>query len=264
VLFAFSLYLALTSLAGPAEEQAAAQRLDEIERAYTMTPSDRVEADALALAARMPETTAAGRALVWLGALALQHHQPARAASRFREARRRFPHGEIGALAARGLGDVALTERRWSEAIARYDEARLDASPLLAHELDDKRTIAVRERGRTRFEVACWIVYALALGWFARAVRRWRRAVPVETRFLLPVDAILLAACWGRDPRVWTAMLWITLGSLVLVTAGFADPRPRSHAALDVCAFVLGTAAMIFVGLHHGGALDALRSSVPL
>jgi hypothetical protein len=247
----------LLLLPGVVDEQVADERLAAMERGYAAQPGPVWEAEALRFADEAPGSQAAARALIWAGALALRDGRAAQAGQRFGEARRRFARGELGVLAARGLGDVAMSERHWTAAIARYDEALVDASPLLRHELTEKREMAERERARSWLELVAWLLLVACLVGLIRPLRTYRPELPLEARLLAPVYAVLVAAAWGRDPRAPVAMAWIAVGSLLLVTVAYAARRPGRRAR-DTVTLLIGTVAVIYIGLRRSGVMNAL------
>ena len=258
--FAFSVLFAL--LPASAEQEAMAA-LAEIQRQFAFRSRPMSETAALELAKRWPETEAAGRSLVWLGALALREHRAPVAKVRYAEAYKRFAHGEVAALALRGLGDIALSTRDWSEAIRRYEEAIREASPTLQRELEEKREVASRERFRGAIEAFAWLFVAVCAGWFARAARQWQRRLPREVALLAPVYALLVFVAWGRDPFVPIAMMWIAAGSLLLIGLAFADETRRFSAA-DLAILVCGNSAVIYISLHRSGVIGSLLETLKL
>jgi hypothetical protein len=253
----FSLALQLASVG----EAPLASELDRIEQGYAIQPVQRWTAAAEALIERAPTSQTAGRALVWLGALALRARQLTLADTRFAEARRRFPHGGLAALAARGRGDVAMASGHWRDAIARYDEAMPDADPVVAAELTEKRVLAAREQHRVYAEIVAWIAVALCALGIATPLRRLRWTLPPEARFLAPVYALLIGAAWTRDPHVAQAMLWIALGSLLLATLR-RERSARARSRVDSALLILASAALVYIGVRRADVLDPLTETL--
>ncbi len=246
-----------------ADEPAAAAELQSIREHFPERPRAQSIAALDALAARHPEAPSGARALLWLGDLALRDRLPDEAERRYTEARRRFPTGEIAALGARGLGDAAARRGRWALAAERYQLALDGASPVLALELRQKRAAAITSQHRFFVELSAWFVALGVLAVFARRLFAARRALrlPIETLYLLPVHALLIAACWRRDPGVLRALEWLAGGTLLLVTAAFAAPhsaRPARRLALDGALLVVATAAVFYIALRRGGIIDPL------
>jgi hypothetical protein len=94
----------------------------------------------------------------------------------------------------------------------------------------------------------------VALVW---PLRTYRPELPLEARLLAPIYALLVAAAWGRDPHAPEAMLWIALGSLLLVTLAYPAKRPGRRARNTVT-LLIGTVAVIYIGLRRSGVMNAL------
>jgi hypothetical protein len=248
--------LLVTLLLSPVvvDDAAADARLQAIERGYATTPGLQWERDAERLAIEAPTSAAAGRALLWLGSLAQHDGRDGIATQRYDEVKRRFPTSELAALADRGLGDIALRARRWSDAIARFEAARPDATPVLRYELEEKIQIAHRERSRWHWEIAAWLGFGLCLIGLACPLRSGR-PFAFDVKFLAPIYVVLIAAAWGRDPHVPIAMAWIATGSVLLNGVR----REHEHRRLrDAAMTVMGSACMIYIGLCRANVLGPL------
>jgi hypothetical protein len=240
-------------------DDAANARLQAIERGYATSPSARWERDAERIAVESPSSTAAGRALLWLGSLAQHDGREGIATQRYQEVVRRFPASDLSALAERGRGDLALRGRHWSAAIARFEAARTDATPVLRYELTEKIAIARRERGRWHWEIAAWIGFLLCLVGLAWPLPSWRPSLSFEVKLLAPIYLTLVAAAWGRDEHVPAAMCWIAIGSLLLVGVRRAEAERRVR---DAALIVLGSACTIYIGLFRAGVIGALLETL--
>jgi hypothetical protein len=233
----------------------AARRLAEIQQQFPLRSRAQSIADARRLADEAPGTEAAGRALLFLGGLALEAGAHGEASGWYERAR--GAHVAVRALAERGLGDVAFAERRYGEAMHRYDAAIGDAAPPLRDELRFKRAAAGRMRRGWLGEWAAWLAAAGAL-----LVMWWRRdpgapRVPREVVFVGPVYAIVIAAALGRDPRALPALVGIAAGSLALLWAWGRVPRPgAARALLGPC--LSAQAAVIYAACHRAHLLDAI------
>ena len=239
----------------------AAGELERIKRGLVEEPSGEWPAQAEALVDRWPTTEAAGRALVWLGELAYQANQFDLARERFSQVEKRFPKGEVASLAARGLGDVAFKQGHWREAIRAYEAGlAADPPPLLSDELRQKRQSASREQTRLELEWAAWLALVLFVLWFGPALMTIKPELPVETRMLLPVYAILIGVAWPRDPNVRMAILYLALGSLAIVSIAFGawKATSRSRIVLNGVMLLVANLAVGYIALRRAGIVDML------
>lgn len=216
-----------------------------------------------ALTARHPASPAAGRALLWMGDLAARDHVYDDAERHYSEARRRFPVGEMGALALRGLGDTALARGRFTEAIPLYEAALVGAPRVLAIELQQKRAIAFESRRRFGFEIIAWLLFCGAILYFARRLLQPGVALhwPTEVKFMAPLYLLLVVACWGRDEGVRHALYWLALGSLGLVTLAFL-PAVRRRLTVDGALLTLGNLALFYIAIRRAGIVDVLWTTL--
>jgi hypothetical protein len=218
----------------------------------TMAALDRLADDA-------PDTEASGRALVWLGDLARQGNDIARAEKAYGRAATRG--GDVGRLGERGLGDVALLQHAYRAARTHYDRAARGAPPLLAAELAEKHTLASRLEARRLAAYGCVGVVALALLWFAARIRRRGPplAVPTELIYVLPVYALLVAGSWGLDPNVLHALSWCALSSLVVIAfSALAAMRAPVRPWLHIAVLGAANAALFYTILWRTQLLDPL------
>jgi hypothetical protein len=240
------------------------QALRTIEQQFAVRPRAESEAALVALAGRWPDAPAAGRALIWLGGLALGDGRLDAAADRFATTRQRFS-GELRALAERGLGDVALHRGHFSKAAAFYGAGLSDAeAPSLRFELDEKLALAKRLHRRWLAELAAWLGLVLALAWLGRGLRRPLR-LPAETLYVLPFTALMAALSWPRDHGVFVTLAWLGGGALVICTVAFAgSPAPggRRRLALDLTAATVANLALGYIALRRGGIIDSLTQSL--
>jgi hypothetical protein len=248
----------------PASANEAEAELTRIQTAFAHDPRGSWEANAEALIARWPSSAAAGKALIWLGGLALARRDRLRARVCFGAALQRFPEGELAALAHRGLGDVSFGERHWMAALAEYDEALPQASPLLRYELLEKRAATLTEQRRFLLEVAAWGIASVICSWFAWRSRRQRFRLPPETVWLAPIYILLVMAAWGRDPNVPSALAYFACGSLALVTVAFAGRRQGTTRSLvlEAALVTIGNLAIAYIAIRRAGLIDVLRETL--
>lgn len=262
---AFALMLFAVAAPPPAlvDDAAAEVEYDRVREEFGHVPRARSLAALEAVAAAHATAPASGRALLWLGDLALRDHQGDDAGRHYAEAHLRFPHGEIGALGLRGLGDVAYFQGRYTDAIPLFEAALAEAPPVLAIELRQKRAIAFESRRRFGYEIGAWLVLGLVAAWFCRRALAQRDSLhfPVEAQFLLPLYALLVAACWGRDAGVRHALYWLSLGSLALVTLAFA-PTARRRLSIDAALLTLANLALFYVAIRRAGIVDVLWTTI--
>jgi hypothetical protein len=231
------------------------QQLAEIRKNFSVAALEQ-------LARESPSTEAGGQAAAWRGALALQAHDYDVATRWFTQAA--ASAGEGRRQGERGLGDVALQQRRYGDAEAHYRTASPGATGVLAAELAQKIELAQRLLIRQRLEWTAWLLVCAALGYFV--VRAWRGQgplrPPLEAVYVLPLYALLIAGALGRDPLVVRALILAAVVSLAFVfAAGLAGRRaPPSgklrwlHAALVVAANL----ALFYAVLNRTGLVDSL------
>jgi len=244
----------------PAGDEATARaELEAVRASFAVSPRAESEAALVAIGDHFPSTESGARALLWAGDLATQDKQLLQGRTRYLLVAQRFPRGELHAFALRGTGNVALLEHRWADARDAFAAALADAPPLLAVELREKRALAERERRRFFVEAAAWIAIALALAWFTARLRR-PLALPLATRVVAPVYALVLAAAWGRDEGVFHALLWLAAGSLPLITLALASTAPRAprRALVDGAVLAVANGALFYVALRRSGIVDSL------
>jgi hypothetical protein len=136
--------------------------------------------------------------------------------------------GEAHRLGARGLGDVDMGTRDYGDAIAKYGEAAAGATGVMATELQLKIALAHKLWRRALAEWGAWLaLLALLAGYLVRA-RVWQRPVlefPVEVVYVVPIYALLLVGCYGRDAAVMRALWLMALGSTALIAAAGLSAR---------------------------------------
>jgi hypothetical protein len=211
------------------------------------------------LAAAAPDTDAGARALLWLGDLAREAGDRPRARAAFARVSNR--DGELGRLAARGLGDVALLDGRYGEAQARYQRAHDGAPPLLAAELEQKITLTRRLQLRRAAAVGALALVVAALGWFVTRIRRHgpRLRFPTEVVYVLPIYALLIAGAWGLDRNIFHALILCALSSLIVIAlSAFAAMRAPTAAWLHLTVLSLANAALFYAILWRTDLLDPL------
>jgi hypothetical protein len=222
-----------------------------------------------ALADEAPGTLSGARALVWLGDLWRVEKDAHRAAECYRRAYA-GSDAEVHTRAARGLGDLAMSERKFAAAYRLYSDARASATgAVLTSELDQKIALARKGRRRAFAEWGAWVFVAAAIAgllWRSGFWRRPRLAMPVELLYAVPVYLLFIMACLGRDPQVEAALFMFAPGSLALIgCSGLASQRePPSgvrrvaHAGL----LALATAALLYAACNRAGIVDSLVFTV--
>lgn len=250
------------------DEPTAAARLAELRKEFIGRPKAQSMAALEALANEAPDTAAAARALDWLGDLRRADGDHAGAQAAYARAYRSHdPDGHR--LAARGLGDLAVENGHFTRGEALYREARAGAAGVLALELDQKIANARKSHRRAIAEFACWAFIAAVLAYFLARSRFWQRprlGPPTEALYVVPVYALLIAGCVGRDPAVLHALWLCALWSLALIaTAGLAARRhpPRATTRLaHTLLLVAANAALFYAVLNHAAILDSLFFTV--
>ena len=260
------LLLVLCGLASPLDEATAAAQLAAAEHDFARAGRPATERRLTALAEEWPTTIAGARALVWRGELYVEDRDLPAAKASFLLARSRVPEGELAALAARDLGNVALIERQWQEAIARFDEAARSAPPALTDELRQRKAFAINEVRRDRWELGAWLILLVVVARFVGAAILARRSLgwPREVTFVAPLYALLAVAALRVVPAARATILYAGLGSLALLGLAFAprhDVRRRGRAILDGALLLLATSAILYVASRRAGLLDALGTT---
>ena len=250
------------------DPSAAAARLAELRHDFTARPKAQSMAELARLADEAPDTAAAAQALDWLGDLRRgEGDRDGARAAYGRAYRSSDPDGHR--LGARGLGDLAMEAGRFVRAEALYRQARAGAGGVLALELDQKIGNARKSHRRAVAEWACWALIAAALAYFVARSRVWRRprlGAPTEALYVVPVYALLIAGCVGRDPAVLHALWLCALWSVALIAAAGLSMRRRlpvggariAHATLLVAA----NAALFYAVLNRAAILDSLFFTV--
>ena len=223
-----------------------------------------------ALARDAPGTEAGGEAAAWRGALALAAHDPDGAGAWFALAESAPPGGEARRQSERGLGNLALLQRRYPSALAHYRAAAAGANPVLAEELSQKRALAGRLLVRQRFEWLAWIVWCGSFGYFAARAWRGRGPLrpPLEAIYVLPLYALLIAGAWGRDPLVARALGAAgALSLLSIAVAGLASrraaPGPRLR-WLQAALLVVANLALFYGVVNHSGLWETLKMTAQM
>jgi hypothetical protein len=248
------------------DQTAAAARLAELRIHFVRRPKAESVQALQELVNEAPDTVAAARACNWLGDLWRSDHDDALAAGFYRRAygsHDRSAH----VLAARGLADLALSDRRYRPAYELYREARSQADgEILAAELDQKIVLARRQYRRSLWEYVAWSFVIGTIVWFVTKSRFWRTTPlepPVELIYAAPMYALLIAACLGRDPQVLHALWLAAVWSLALITAsGLAARRAPPAKGLRVLAptalLATSTFALFFAACNRSGIIDSL------
>jgi len=250
------------------DDPSAAARLAELRKDFVGRPKAQSMAALAALADEAPDTAAAARALDWLGDLKRGEDDRAGAEAAYARAyRSRDPEGHR--LAARGLGDLAVESGAFVRGEALYREARAGAAGVLALELDQKIANARKSHRRAIGEWASWAFIAAALAYFLARSRFWRRprlGLPTEALYVVPVYALLVAGCVGRDPAVLHALWLCALWSLALIAAAGLAARRRTPAGgarvAHALILVAANGALFYAVLNHAAILDSLFFTV--
>ncbi len=248
-----------------ADATVAEAELQQIRAQFAERPRQETLAQLESLAGRFPSLEASGRALLWLGDLELGAQKSGPARAHYAEARKRFPRGEIGALAARGLANVALFEGDWDGAVAEIDRALAGASGVLRIELDQKRALAVSAKRRSQGEAIAWTLVGIAFAWFGvRLVKTRQFRLPMISFYLTPVYLLLIGGCWGRDPAVLRALLWLAGGSLAVATVAFAGAPAtgKRRIAADGALLALAHLSLFWIAIRRAGIVDVLWNTV--
>jgi hypothetical protein len=225
-------------------------------------------AELMRLADEAPGSPAAARALDWLADLLRGEGDRAGARVAYERAyRSRDPEGRR--LAARGLGDLTVEEGHFVRAEALYREARDGAGGVLALELDQKIANAIKAHRRAMGEWACWAFILGALAWFVARSRPWqapRLGWPTELIYVVPLYALIVVGCIGRDPAVlhalWMCALWS--GALIAGAGLAARRRPPMGVGRYGHAVVLAAAnlALFYAVCNRAAILDSLFFTV--
>jgi hypothetical protein len=251
------------------DEAAAAARLVELRAGFSHRPKPESMAALDQLARQAEGTSAAARALDWLGDLWRGEHDDGRAAACYRVAYR-SADPEAHLLAARGLADLAMKERDYGRAYVLYREARVHApSEVLRQELELKSALAHKLRWRALAEWAAWAFAVAVIAWLLARSHFWRgpwTGTPTESVYILPLYALIVMACVGRDASVLRALLTTATASLTLVFAAGVSwkrlPPGRSgrwgHSALVAGA----TLAIFYASCNGAGIIDSLLFTV--
>jgi hypothetical protein len=190
------------------DESAAQAQLEAIRAQFTQRPKEQSAAALRALGDEAPDTQAGARALAWLGDLSHLQKDDGVARGFYRRAYASRAGGEAHRLGARGLGDIAVSTRDYPDAVHKYREAATGATGILATELRLKAVLAEKLLWRWLAEWTAWLgILALLAVYLARA-RIWRRPwpqPPLELVYVIPIYALLLAGCYGRDAAVMRA-----------------------------------------------------------
>jgi hypothetical protein len=236
----------------------ASTRLDELRRDFAVRGKAATMAD-LETLSKADSSEAAARASLWLGDLEREAKQLDAAHAAYSRVLGRG--GELGALAERGLGDVALVREQFVEARRHYEAARPGAGPVLGAELDQKIMLVKRLHVRAMAAFAALGVVVLALVWFVMRIvrRKTPLSFPTELAYVLPVYALLLAGGWGRDPHVFHALILCSAASLPLIALS-ALAAMRSPARTWLHLGVVGAAnlALFYVILWRCELIDSL------
>jgi hypothetical protein len=250
------------------DEPGAAARLAELRQGFVGRPKAQSMAALAELADEAPDTAAAARALDWLGDLRRGEGDRAGAQAAYARAyRSRDDEGHR--LAARGLGDLAVEAGGFVRGEALYREARAGAAGVLALELDQKIANAKKAHRRALGEWASWAFVGAALAYFLARSRAWQRprlGLPTEALYVVPVYALLVIGCVGRDPAVLHALWLCALWSVALIaTAGLAARRRPPVGGARVAQTLLllaANAALFYAVLNRAAILDSLFYTV--
>ncbi len=215
---------------------------------------------------------------------ALQSGRDAQARGELATAERAFtvartaPAGSlVRCRASLWAGEVAIVERDYARARSLFDDAAVCDDALLRFQIGDHRRGLAQLAARARLANAAWVALALsllALAWRARAARSWAALRPPgELVYALPVFAALIGACPRAHDDVRAALVFVALGSALLIylsaLASRQSPPKRvtsvaAHAALLVCS----SAAVLYLALDRSDLIGrlwiTLSSSRPL
>ncbi len=252
--------LSANALASPPAEWSASAQLEELRRQF----SNHSRAETLAalheFVERVGAIEAAADALNWMGDLHRQAREEALAKNAFERAYRMPLGGRVHALAARGLGDVAINERDYSLAIVRYGEARRVAglSPILLEELRQKIVLSQRLRTRARIERVAWLAIVSIFFIFVWRARPWQSpGLPTELLYALPVLALFNLGGWGQESNVRFALALGSGFALVLIaTSGLAARRAPLPRALHALLLFCSSSALFYVVLCRADLMD--------
>ena len=104
---------------------------------------------------------------------------------------------------------------------------------------------------------------------FSSLTRFWRRPPlgwPTEALYVVPVYALLVAGCVGRDAAVLHALWLCAIWSLALIAAAGLAARRHPPAGTDRVAHALilvaANGALFYAVLNHAAILDSLFFTV--
>jgi hypothetical protein len=251
------------------DESAAQVRFDKIRLEFTQRPKEQSVAELVKLGDEAPDTQAGARALAWLGDLSHLQKEDAIAVGFYRRAYDSRAGGEGHRLGARGLGDVDMGTRDYGDAVDKYREAAAGATGVMATELGLKIELAKKLRRRALFEWAAWIGLLLLLVAYLVRARVWLKPVlefPVEVVYVVPIYALLLAGCYGRDPSVLHALWIVALGSTALIAAAGLSMRREPALGLRRWGHVLllaaANVALFYAACNRAMIIDSLFFTV--
>lgn len=251
------------------DESAAMARLDKIRLEFTQRPKEQSVAELVKLGDEAPDTQAGARALAWLGDLAHLQKEDAIAVGFYRRAYDSRAGGEGHRLGARGLGDVDIGTRDYGDALDKYREAAAGATGVMATELGLKIELAQKLRRRALGEWGAWIGLLLLVTAYLLRARVWRRPVlefPVEVLYVMPIYALLLAGCYGRDEAVMRALWIIALGSTALIAAAGLSARRVPPLGLrrwlHVLVLAAANVALFYAACNRAMIIDSLFFTV--
>jgi hypothetical protein len=246
------------------DEAQAAARLAEIRARFSTRDKGASMADLQLLAREAEGTESGGRTQVWLGDLLHQAGTNERARE-FYLAAAGNASAEVRRLGERGLGDVALGDGRLSEASAHYAAALPGAPAVLAAELSQKIRLAARLQHRREISWAACALIAAALFWFGWRIRRGSGGLglPTELWYVLPIYALLILGCVGRDAPVLHALIGGAIGSALLIgVSGLAARRSPGRTILHASVVALANLALFYVVVQRSGLIDTLMITV--
>jgi tetratricopeptide (TPR) repeat protein len=217
-------------------------------------------------------------AALWFADWSCRTRQFAAAQQRYVTIATRWPDTEQARLARRNAASCAIDAQDWplakqlASALPHGDEAdRAVREDLLG----------AAERGafRARLYTLSWLglalAFALLLASLVEAMVRGglhRPALrpPIEVVFLLPVAAVIAGASFTAHRAAAPAVLWISVGGLVLAwLSGTAldllrtRQRPvRARAIAHVLVVMLGVISVGYIAVTRDGLLDSLAETV--
>jgi hypothetical protein len=215
-----------------------------------------------------PADTRVARGLIWMAQLRVADQQPALGRAYFQRAYHEYPSTEWGLHGLKGLADLDLAERRYGDAIARYEALAASRDPFFRYV---GRMAANKARGeRLRVVLALGALAALGALWALRLLRlgSWRRLwpPPTEVAYLLPLLLLMAAAASGQPAEEARAVRLLTLGALVTLWLGGAYLRARPPAGgwrfLHGLLGVLQAAALLYVAVQGSGLWDKFHDTL--